>query len=108
MKFWKEGKDCYDWNSVTCNMKTGQVERLDLNSSCLHGPLSSNSSLFSSHQLQQLNLAFNDFTFSEIPPEFCRLSRLTHLNLSHSSFSGHIPSAIAWLSNLIALDLSSH
>ncbi|PON67046.1 LRR domain containing protein [Parasponia andersonii] len=102
MKFWKGGKDCCDWNVVTCYMETGQVVRLDLNISWLHRPLSSNRSLFSLHQLQQLNLAFNDFTFSQIPPEFCRLSRLI------SSFSRHIPSAIAWLSNLIALDLSSH
>ncbi|XP_015899387.4 receptor-like protein 7 [Ziziphus jujuba] len=106
MKFWKAEKDCCYWDGVSCNMETGHVESLDLSHSWLHGPLLSNSSLFNLHQLQRLNLAFNNFSFSAIPSELGRLSRLTHLNLSSSFFCGHIPSGIFWLNKLISLDLS--
>ncbi|XP_062081262.1 receptor-like protein 7 [Humulus lupulus] len=108
MRFWKEGKDCCEWDGVTCSSRTGQVVGLDLSSSWLQGPLSSNSSLFSLSQLHRLNLAYNNFTLSNMPSSFAQLSRLTHLNLSHSFFSGQVPSEIALLSNLMSLDLSSN
>ncbi|KAM6579316.1 hypothetical protein CsatA_003090 [Cannabis sativa] len=107
MRFWKEGKDCCDWDGVTCSTKTRQLIGLDLTESSLKGPLTSNSSLFSFTQLQRLNLAYNDFSSSKIPSSFAQLSRLTHLNLSKSVFSGQVPSEIALLSNLISLDLST-
>uniref|UniRef100_A0A803PNM4 Disease resistance R13L4/SHOC-2-like LRR domain-containing protein n=1 Tax=Cannabis sativa TaxID=3483 RepID=A0A803PNM4_CANSA len=109
MKSWIEGNDCCDdWDGVTCNLETGHVIGLDLSSSCLQGPLSSNSSLFSLTKLQRLNLAYNNFTLSNIPSRlFTQLPRLTHLNLSSSNFYGFVPSEIALLSNLISLDLSS-
>jgi len=66
----------------------------------------SNSSLLRLVQLQRLNLADNDFNFSQIPSEFSRLSRLTYLNLSNSLFSGNIPSKFSDLSKLTSLDLS--
>ncbi|XP_062081284.1 receptor-like protein 6 [Humulus lupulus] len=62
--------------------------------------------LFSLRQLHRLNLAYNNFTLSNIPSSFAQLSRLTHLNLSYSFFSGQVPSEIALLSNLMSLDLS--
>ncbi|XP_062078843.1 receptor-like protein 35 [Humulus lupulus] len=108
MRFWKEGKDCCEWDGVTCSTKIGQVIGLDLSLSWLQGPLHSNSSLFSLSQLHRLNLAYNNFTLSNIPSSFAQLSRLTHLNLSHSFFSGQVPSEIALLSNLMSLDLSSN
>ncbi|KAF3454484.1 hypothetical protein FNV43_RR04931 [Rhamnella rubrinervis] len=52
-------------------------------------------------------MAYNNFSFSLIPSEFGRLSRLTHLNLSFSMFSGLIPSEISFLTNLVSLGLSS-
>ncbi|KAF3454492.1 hypothetical protein FNV43_RR04939 [Rhamnella rubrinervis] len=107
MKFWKEEKDCCSWDGVTCNMKTGRVLALDLAYSWLQGPLRSNSSLFKLHGLRRINLAYNNFSFSLIPSEFGRLSRLTHLTLSFSMFSGLIPSEISFLTNLVSLDLSS-
>ncbi|KAF3457433.1 hypothetical protein FNV43_RR02091 [Rhamnella rubrinervis] len=107
MKFWKKEKDCCSWDGVTCNTKTGKVVALDLSNSWLQGPLYSNSSLFKLHGLRRINLSFNNFSFSTIPSEFSQLSRLTHLNLSYSMFSGHIPSEISFLTHLVSLSLSS-
>ncbi|XP_048333562.2 receptor like protein 22-like [Ziziphus jujuba] len=107
MKFWKAEKDCCSWDGVTCDFKTGQVVGLDLANSWLQGPLHSNSSLFKLRQLQEINLSFNNFSFSLIPSEFGQLSRLINLNLSFSMFSGPIPSEISFLTNLDSLDLSS-
>ncbi|KAF3456723.1 hypothetical protein FNV43_RR01377 [Rhamnella rubrinervis] len=103
MKFWKEEKDCCSWDGVTCDMKTGHVVGLDLSHSWLQGPLRSNSSLFKLHQLQKINLAYNNFTFCHIPSEFGQLSRLTDLILYYSMFSGQIPSEISCLTNLVYL-----
>ncbi|KAM6579327.1 hypothetical protein CsatA_003101 [Cannabis sativa] len=108
MKSWMEGKDCCEWDGVTCSTITGHLIGLDLSFSSLQGPLSSNSSLFSLRQLQRLNLAYNDFSPSKIPSSFAQLSRLTHLNLSNSVFSGQMPYEITLLFNMISLDLSDN
>ncbi|KAF3457447.1 hypothetical protein FNV43_RR02105 [Rhamnella rubrinervis] len=107
MTSWKKEKDCCSWDGVTCNNKTGKVVALDLSNSWLQGPLRSNSSLFKLNALQEINLSYNNFSFSIIPSEFVHLPRLTHLNLSYSMFSGHIPSEISFLSHLVSLSLSS-
>ncbi|XP_015874754.4 receptor-like protein 6 [Ziziphus jujuba] len=106
MSDWKAGSDCCLWEGVKCNMATGHVVSLDLSGGWLHGPLSSNSSLFRLLHLQYLDLAYNDFASSPIPSALGKLSRLTHLNLSSSEFSGQIPSEISMLTNLMSLDLS--
>ncbi|KAM4119109.1 hypothetical protein ACJW30_03G034900 [Castanea mollissima] len=98
--------DCCSWDGVECNEETGHVIGLDLNSSCLYGSMLSNSSLFSLVHLRRLNLAYNHFNSSQIPSGFSRLSGLTYLNLSASSFSGQIPLNISELSKLTSLDLS--
>ena len=108
---WKlEGvnKDCCSWEGVKCDHDTGHVIGLDLSSSCLYGSMLSNSSLFRLVQLQSLNLAYNHFKSSQIPPGFSHLSRLMYINLSSSSFSGKIPSNISELSKLSSLDLSGN
>uniref|UniRef100_A0A7N2L7H2 Disease resistance R13L4/SHOC-2-like LRR domain-containing protein n=1 Tax=Quercus lobata TaxID=97700 RepID=A0A7N2L7H2_QUELO len=85
----------------------GQVVGLNLGNSWLSGILSPNSSLFSLHHLQKLNLSMNGFIFSTIPSSFSQLVRLSHLDLSFSNFTGQIPSEISWLTHLISLDLSN-
>lgn len=70
MKSWKAKVDCCSWDGVTCNNKTGQVVGLNLGNSWLSGILSPNSSLFSLHHLQKLNLSMNGFIFSTIPSNF--------------------------------------
>ncbi|GAB4847325.1 hypothetical protein Ancab_026374 [Ancistrocladus abbreviatus] len=103
---WKKGTDCCMWDGVQCDPSTGHVIGLDLSCSLLNGTINSNSSLFLLHHLQNLNLAFNYFSFSHISPKFGRFPDLGHLNLSASRFSGQVPSSFAQLSQLKSLDLS--
>ncbi|XP_057724405.1 receptor-like protein 7 [Arachis stenosperma] len=103
---WKNGTDCCEWDGVTCDTTSGHVIGLDLSCSMLEGEFHPNSTLFHLTHLQQLNLAFNDFSESPIYPGIGNLVSLTHLNLSFSSFSSHIPSTISHLSKLLSLDLS--
>ncbi|KAH9750425.1 Receptor-like protein 7 [Citrus sinensis] len=98
--------DCCSWDGVHCDKNTGHVIKLDLSNSCLFGSINSSSSLFKLVHLEWLNLAFNDFNSSEIPPEIINLLRLSYLNLSGASLSGQIPSEILEFSNLVSLDLS--
>lgn len=100
--------DCCLWRGVECDETTGHVVGLDLSSDCLYGSLNSNSSLFQLVHLQKLNLALNNFNFSEIPGSIQQLSELMLLNLSGSTFSGQIPAEISKLSNLLVLDLSQN
>jgi len=105
---WKEGTDCCSWDGVTCELETGQVTALDLACSMLYGTLHSNSTLFSLHHLQKLDLSDNDFQSSHISSSFGQFSNLTHLNLNFSGFAGQVPSEISQLSNLVSLDLSGN
>ncbi|KAL1348077.1 hypothetical protein AAHE18_07G053000 [Arachis hypogaea] len=103
---WKNGTDCCEWDGVTCDTTSGHVIGLDLSCSMLEGEFHPNSTLFQLTHLQQLNLAFNDFSHSPIYPGIGNLMSLTHLNLSYSSFGSDIPSTISHLSKLLSLDLS--
>ena len=103
---WKEDKDCCSWDGVECDNATRHVIGLDLSCSWLSGSIHSNSSLFLLRHLRSLNLAGNYFYDSLIPSEFGKFKTLTHLNLSHSCFSGKIPYEISQLSSLVSLDLS--
>ncbi|KAK9222232.1 hypothetical protein WN944_010666 [Citrus x changshan-huyou] len=106
---WKldeKDRDCCSWDGVKCNEDTGHVVELDLASSCLYGSINSTSSLFQLVHLQRLSLFDNNFNFSEIPSEILNFSRLAHLNLSRSYFSGQIPAELLELANLEVLDLS--
>ncbi|KAM4108277.1 hypothetical protein ACB094_03G033400 [Castanea mollissima] len=101
-------KDCCSWDGVECDENTGHVIGLNLTRSCLYGSMPSNSSLFCLVHLQRLNLAYNHFSFSEIPSGFSRLSSLIYFNLSNSSFPAQIPSKFSELSKLTSLDLSNN
>nr|XP_016456073.1 PREDICTED: receptor-like protein 12 [Nicotiana tabacum] len=104
---WNKSTDCCTWDGVTCDRITGQITGLDLSCSQLHGTIDSNSTLFQLSHLLKLNLAYNDFSPSQISSKFGWFPSLAHLNLSHSGFSGKIPSEVSYLSKLISLDLSA-
>ncbi|XP_068329633.1 receptor-like protein 9DC1 [Pyrus communis] len=92
-----ENSTCCSWEGVECDEKTGHVIGLDLGSSCLHGSINSNSSLFRLVHLQRLNLSHNNFNYSQIPPRIRNFPSLTHLDLSTSVFSGQVPSELSLL-----------
>ncbi|CAL5328137.1 unnamed protein product [Camellia sinensis] len=107
MESWKEGSDCCSWDGVECDNNTSQVIGLDLSCSWLNGTIHPNTTIFYYFpHLQSLNLAFNYFGMSPISSEFSRFTRLTHLNLSDSGFSGEVPIEVSFLSKLVSLDLS--
>ncbi|CAL5328079.1 unnamed protein product [Camellia sinensis] len=109
MESWKEGSDCCSWEGVECDNNTSQVIGVDLSCSWLNGTIHPNTTIFYYFpHLQSLNLAFNDFGMSPISSEFSRFTRLTHLNLSGSGFSGKVPIEVSFLSKLVSLDLSSN
>ena len=108
LQSWKKGSDCCSWDGVDCDNTTGQVIGLDLNCSCLQGTMHPNTTLFHYFpHLQILDLSFNDFGKSSIPPSIGRLTKLTHLHLVESGFSGKVPMEVSFLTNLVSLHLYS-
>ncbi|XVF78892.1 hypothetical protein PTKIN_Ptkin14bG0174200 [Pterospermum kingtungense] len=103
---WEKGTNCCLWDGVKCESETGNVIGLDLSCSCLRGSIASNSTLFLLHHIQRLNLAYNDFSSSQLSFKFGQFTNLTHLNISGSAFTGIIPLEISHLSKLLSLDLS--
>ncbi|KAM7477848.1 hypothetical protein LguiA_026061 [Lonicera macranthoides] len=99
-------RDCCLWEGITCS-KTGHVTGLDLNDESISGGIDNSNSLFSLRFLQSLNLAYNRFSFPQIPSAFINLASLTYLNLSNSGFVGQIPIELSQLTRLVTLDLST-
>ncbi|KAK3163958.1 hypothetical protein QOZ80_1AG0010700 [Eleusine coracana subsp. coracana] len=105
---WRAGTDCCSWVGVRCSDADGRVTSLHLGDRGLKsGGL--DPALFDLTSLEYLNLAFNDFNWSQLPSSgFEHLIKLTHVNLSSCSFDGQVPVGIGRLTNLVSLDLSTH
>ncbi|KAG6491214.1 receptor-like protein EIX2 [Zingiber officinale] len=111
-----QGDDCCAWTGVVCHNRTGSVLVAELNLGnpnvdqsnwkeySLRGELLHPSLLSLSH-LQSLNLSFNDFEATQIPPLVGSLHRLRYLDLTGSNFGGTIPPHLGNLTNLRYLDL---
>ncbi|MFS8029352.1 putative leucine-rich repeat-containing, plant-type, leucine-rich repeat domain superfamily [Helianthus anomalus] len=107
MKNRNTSTNCCDWNGVTCDHSAGDVIGLDLSCGMVQGTIHPNSTLFHLPRLQRLNLAYNNFTDSQLPPDIVRLSNsLTHLNITNCGFIGQVPIYISHLHKLVSLDLS--
>ncbi|XP_042418837.1 receptor-like protein EIX2 [Zingiber officinale] len=118
---WQEaqGDDCCAWTGVVCYNRTGSVRVAELN---LQNPIGGqrnwweyslrgellHPSLLSLTHLQSLNLSFNDFEATQIPPLVGSLHKLSYLDLSESNFSGNIPLHLGNLTDLRYLDLKSY
>ncbi|KAK9911020.1 hypothetical protein M0R45_034947 [Rubus argutus] len=105
---WNQTSNCCSWDGVECDENTGHVIGLNLSSSYLYGSINPNNSLFRLVHLQSLNLADNDFNYSQVPTSIRNFPKLRYLNLSYSVFSGLVPFEISQLSKLSSLDLSKN
>ncbi|CAB4315237.1 unnamed protein product [Prunus armeniaca] len=94
---WKNGSDYCSWEGVSC--KDGCVSHLDLSSESISGGLDNSSALFDLQYIENLNLAYNNFNNTQIPPEFDKLTSLSNLNLSNAGFAGQVPIEISNLTS---------
>uniref|UniRef100_A0A0D6QRW2 Leucine-rich repeat-containing N-terminal plant-type domain-containing protein n=1 Tax=Araucaria cunninghamii TaxID=56994 RepID=A0A0D6QRW2_ARACU len=111
------GYNCCQWHGILCHSHSGHVIRLDLHNrrpDFYRGPGSNyligtiHQSLFNLQHLQLLDLSYNYFNGSVIPPQLAKLKRLNFLSLSHSGFRGEIPVELGNISTLRHLDLSNN
>ncbi|KAL1542432.1 receptor-like protein 31 [Salvia divinorum] len=105
---WNESDECCKWRGVECDA-SGYVLSLQLDDEAISGGVGDSSSLFRFEYLQKLNLAYNDFDYTDhIPKGIGNLTYLTHLNLSNAGFVGQVPAEISSLKRLVSLDISDY
>ena len=96
--------DCFGWNKVHCDKKTGRVTKLSVTS--VGGEISP--SLLELEFLNYLDLSSNNFNCTPIPSFLGSMGSLTHLELSEANFCGLIPPQLGNLSSLHYLDLGDN
>ncbi|MDB2556794.1 hypothetical protein N9X77_02370 [Luminiphilus sp.] len=85
---WLTDESVCKWHGVTCNKKSGRVEKLNLRFNNLTGSLPP--IIGELDQLKTLDLDGNQL-YGELPPELNNLKNLTQLDLGKNSFSGRVP-----------------
>ncbi|XP_026415904.1 LRR receptor-like serine/threonine-protein kinase GSO1 [Papaver somniferum] len=115
-------RNCCDWQGVGCSGDSSHVISINLRNTdletfyndynyhvappntALRGKFSS--SFVNLSHLEYVDLAFNNFEESKIPFLFYALTKLVHLDLSYSNFSGPVSTPLTNLSSLRYLDIS--
>uniref|UniRef100_A0A8N4IBM0 MDIS1-interacting receptor like kinase 2-like n=1 Tax=Elaeis guineensis var. tenera TaxID=51953 RepID=A0A8N4IBM0_ELAGV len=109
---WGRGRDCCLWERVSCNNSTQQVSKLMLSSLLEYDQLQDwrlNFSIFSSfHELQQLNLSYNQIAGSLSQIDMSELRKLEILDLGYNRLTGNIPLSFKNLSSLSVLHLEEN
>ena len=114
LQSWTSETDCCkSWNGIACdsagrvvNVSVSGLDDFTMSEFTMSGTLSPSLSNLSSLQLLDLN-HFKDLT-GRIPPEFGRLSRLTHLSLHSNNLSGSLPATFRFLFRLEKLYLNDN
>ncbi|KAI5663315.1 hypothetical protein M9H77_22638 [Catharanthus roseus] len=103
---WNQDQNCCIWDGVECD-SSGHVIGLYLDNRTMVGGIDNSSSLFSLQYLKKLNLALNNFNFTQVPSGLSNLTNLEYLNLSNAGFTGQVPVGIGRMTRLVTLDLST-
>ncbi|CAI9297100.1 unnamed protein product [Lactuca saligna] len=102
------GNECCQWGGIQCDVVTGNVEHLYLETDDYYY-LTGNkvsSSLAELRHLKYLDLSGNYFQGSRIPEFIGSLKQLRYLNLSDAGFEGPLPSLLQNMTSLTFLSLS--
>ncbi|KAL5772786.1 hypothetical protein ACOSP7_012404 [Xanthoceras sorbifolium] len=95
------------WSGVTCNKNNTVVVGVNLSMKDLAGVLSGKQ-LGVFNELVDLNLSHNSFS-GHLPVEIFNLTNLRSLDISRNNFSGHFPDGLlSGLKNLVVLDAFSN
>ncbi|KAG7576799.1 Leucine-rich repeat typical subtype [Arabidopsis thaliana x Arabidopsis arenosa] len=101
---WGNNSDCCNWEGITCDAKSGEVIKLNLTCSSLHGRNNFVGEIPSSfgnlNQLTTLDVSYNKLT-GNFPNVLLNLTGLSSLSLSNNQFTGTLPPNITSLSNLM-------
>ncbi|GLJ42280.1 hypothetical protein SUGI_0875150 [Cryptomeria japonica] len=110
---WK-GYNCCESKGIHCDFHSGHVISLDLknpfgtyvdNPKNLSGAI--HPSLFNLQYLQHLDLGYNYFNGTSIPPQLAKLQSLSFLSLASAGFGGEVPLELGNITTLRHLDLSA-
>lgn len=104
---WNKTSDCYFWEGIKCDAKSGEVTSLSLFDIFLNNSLKPNSGLFKLQHIQNLTLN-NCSLYGEILFSLGNLSHFTKLVLSSNRLVGQVPASLGNLTQLRHLILAKN